>query len=453
MKAVRKLLLIIFIIFILGFTGCSPNTLELNQKSQIKSGKNITIFVATDIHYLSNNLTDNGKAFNEYVASGDGKQQNYIDEIVDAFTNDIKNKKPDILILSGDLTNNGEKNSHEGLAKKLKTIEKAGTKVFVIPGNHDIENPWARQFKGDSQYKTDTVTAQEFSKIYGDFGYNEAVLRDSNSLSYLAEPSKDVWLLMLDTNEYENNETLGFPVANGEIRPQTLQWIKKCSDMARQQHAQIITVMHQNLLKHIDMFTEGYTLDNSSEAVKAFQDYGLDLVLSGHIHIQDIKSDTSGKTPVYEIVTSALSVYPQQYGVIKYSPSNGFDYSTSQVDVESWAKKTGVTDKNLLSFEKYSKNFFADHAYNMSYSHLLNDNNYTDEEKKQMAETMAIVNLKLFSGKETEDVDEIINSPGYKLWKTADQNQSFSMKYIMSVINNKSMDNNKLHIPFASSLK
>lgn len=451
MKINKMFLLTIFIIFVLCLTGCNHNTLVLRRKAQIESGKNITIFVATDIHYLSKKLTDNGKAFNQYVDSGDGKQQNYIDEIVNAFANDIKNKKPDILILSGDLTNNGEKDSHEELAKKLKTIEKTGTQVFVIPGNHDIENPWARQFKGDNQYKADTVTAQDFSKIYGDFGYNEAVSKDSDSLSYLAEPSKNIWLLMLDTNEYENNEALGFPVANGKIRPETLQWIKKCSAMAKEQHAQIITVMHQNLLKHIDMFTDGYTIDNSSEAIKAFQDYGLSLVLSGHIHIQDIKSDTSRNTPIYEIVTSALSVYPQQYGVIKYSPSNGFDYITSKVDVEGWAKETGVTDKNLLNFKEYSKNFFAGHAYNMSYNHLLADENFTDEQKKQMADTMAIVNLNLFSGRENENIDEIINSPGYKLWKTA--NQNFSMNYITSVINNKSMDNNKLHIPFASSLK
>ena len=45
-----------------------------------------------------------------------------------------------MLILSGDLTNNGEKESHIDIAEKLKEIEKNGTAVYVIPGNHEGEN-------------------------------------------------------------------------------------------------------------------------------------------------------------------------------------------------------------------------------------------------------------------------------------------------------------------------
>ena len=157
----------------------------------------------------------------------------YSDDIINAFGADVQEDKPDILIISGDLTTNGEKQSHLTLADKLKNIEKtSGTKVYVIPGNHDIENPWARGFKGDERYKIDTISASDFSKIYKDFGYGEAISRDKDSLSYLAAPSDDVWLLMLDTCEYRLNKKAGIPVTNGEIKDTTLKWIKKCSKMA-----------------------------------------------------------------------------------------------------------------------------------------------------------------------------------------------------------------------------
>lgn len=445
MRIRHGFLITIIIIFSLGFTGCRSDAISRNLTPKLKPGKDITIFVATDIHYLAKNLTDNGEAFNQYVLSGDGKQQNYINEIVDAFANDIKNKKPDILILSGDLTNNGEKDSHEELSKKLMAIEKSGTAVYLIPGNHDIENPWARQFKGDKQYKATTVSAADFSKIYGNFGYNEAVSKDTSSLSYLVEPSKDLWLLMLDTNEYQNNEALGFPMPNGTISSETFQWIKKCSDMARQQHAQVITVMHQNLLKHMDMLTDGYTLDNSSDAIKVFEDCNLNLVLSGHIHVQNIKSDTSGKNLIDEIVTSALSVYPEQYGILKFSPSSGFDYSTARVDVEGYGKEAGIADNNIINFKEYSKNFFMNHAYGTSYNRLLQDDSYTDDQIKDMARTMAMLNVNLFAGTEIISRDEVLNSPGFKLWETA--KPSFSQKYAMNLANNKTVDNTKLHIP------
>ncbi|QHQ62275.1 hypothetical protein Ana3638_17020 [Anaerocolumna sedimenticola] len=94
------------------------------QYSHNTSDKNQTFYVASDIHYLSEKLTDHGVAFEKYISSGDGKQLNYIDNILNAFITDIKKVKPDFLIISGDLTNNGEKESHLDLADKLKTIEK-----------------------------------------------------------------------------------------------------------------------------------------------------------------------------------------------------------------------------------------------------------------------------------------------------------------------------------------
>ena len=113
----------------------------MKVNSKIKAKEKVTFLFASDIHYLAKSLTDKGKAFNTFMDSGDGKQLNYIEEIVDAFIVDIKKKKPDVLIISGDLTTNGEKASHIELAKKLKEIRNSGTLVYVIPGNHDIFKP------------------------------------------------------------------------------------------------------------------------------------------------------------------------------------------------------------------------------------------------------------------------------------------------------------------------
>jgi hypothetical protein len=156
-------------------------------------------------------------------------------------------------------------------------------------------------------------------------------------------------------------------------------------------------------------------LTDNGEALKVFQNCGLNLVLSGHIHVQDIKCNKSSKIPTYDIVTSALSVYPQQYGVIKYIPSSGFDYSTSKVNVENWAKASNINDNNLLNFKKYSKGFFELLAYNNAYNRLSKTDGLSDDNKKLMAKTMVSLNLKQFSGTMNEDMNEILNSRGYKL--------------------------------------
>lgn len=459
MKIKHYTLNIILLILAIVLSGCNNSSIvkvkETSKEPQnisfkYKTGKNLTLFVTNDIHYLSKDLTDNGEAFQAFIKSGDGKQLNYIEEITDAFISEVKEKKPDILIISGDLTNNGEKKSHEELAKKLKKVKDSGTLVYVIPGNHDINNPWARSFKGNEQIVTDFITDVDFSKIYGEFGYNEALSRDKNSLSYLAAPSEDLWLLMLDTAQYKDNEALRWPQTSGQISKETFDWIKTCSDLAKQKGAKLVAVMHHSLIDHSPVIKEGFTLNNSTEALEKFSDYGIPLTLTGHIHIQDISSHaktgtTDNKGLIYDIANGALSVYPQQYGVLKYSPrSLTFDYSTTRVDVEAWAKAAGNKDKNLLDFKNYSEKAFGNKAYDMAYNFLIKDDDYSNEQMKEMCETVRQLNLSYFAGTIKADTERIKNSKGYSLWKASPD--SFLKNYVMSLSKEKSLEGNKLHI-------
>lgn len=442
----RSLIYSLLLTFIISVTGyCS---VKAASHAASKKSNTLTFYVATDIHYLSNRLTDDGKAFDEFVASGDGKQLKYIDQLTNAFVMEIKKKKPDFLIVSGDLTNNGERASHVDLAQKFAEIELSGIKVYVIPGNHDIFNPYARGFKGNNQYETPYISDKDFSNIYRNFGYNTALSRDKASLSYLAAPSNKLWLLMLDTNKYEDNEVLGFPEVGGQLKPDTIEWIKKCSSMAKTKGAQLITVMHHNLIDHYSMLSKDYTIDDNANVLKLFRDNHLYVNLSGHIHIQDIKSSQLGDKTNYDIVTSAMSVYPHHYGVMTYSSDEGLNYSTASVPVEAWAKENKTKDKNLLDFDNYSKAAFKKSAYDKAYNRLIDSKSYTKAQLSQMADTMAEVNLRIFSGTENLEPEEITSSPGYKLWQGATSN--FLQSYILSISNNRTnIDNNKLFIPIS----
>lgn len=130
----------------------------------------------------------------------------YSDKMAEALVYDAEQKKPAFIILSGDLTNNGERSSHQKLTENLKRIEQQGTTVYVIPGNHDLFNPWARSFSGDKQLLTDSITDKDFVKMYADFGYKEAVSRDKESLSYIVKAAPNLWILMIDSSQYLNNK-------------------------------------------------------------------------------------------------------------------------------------------------------------------------------------------------------------------------------------------------------
>lgn len=109
------------------------------------------IMLGTDIHYFSDSLTDGGPCFQEMVEYGDGKVVTYIDQITDAFLDEVVKLRPDALVLSGDLTLNGEKASHKDLAEKLHRVENNGIPVLVIPGNHDINNRQAARYEGEER--------------------------------------------------------------------------------------------------------------------------------------------------------------------------------------------------------------------------------------------------------------------------------------------------------------
>ncbi|KTD87995.1 metallophosphoesterase [Paenibacillus etheri] len=445
------------VLFFLSFalTGCKDtkssnvNAVELDQTEL----KPISFWVATDTHFLDKDLQDGGQAFQTYVTGGDGKMLPYSDEMAEALVYDAEQEKPAFMILSGDLTNNGERSSHQKLSEKLTRIEQQGTSVYVIPGNHDLFNPWARSFSGDKQLLTDSITDKEFVKLYADFGYKEAVARDKESLSYIVKAAPNLWILMIDSSQYLNNQKYGFPQTDGRIAPSTLSWMDESVKLAAKEHASVITVMHHNLLSHTSMSVSGFKLNNSQEAIKSLRKNGLNLVLSGHIHMQDIQVDpadanqdiaSSEQMPIYDIATSAMAVNPHQYGAMIFDPvSRSVNYKTASLNVEGWAEANQITDHNLINFKSYAEETFAANSYDKAMNRL-KESPLTESEKESMAKVMSRLNVRYFAGTASTFAKDIKALPGYKLWEK--QQDGFLGGYVQSMAEEKTFSNVDLEV-------
>ncbi|WP_182200817.1 metallophosphoesterase [Paraliobacillus salinarum] len=413
------------------------------SSSYITKEKDLSLFVTTDWHYLADSLTDNGRAFQKYLESGDGKQLQDMNAILDTFAFEVNQMKPDAVIISGDLTNNGEKASHEAIAKRLASLENNGTNVYVIPGNHDINNPWARKFSGSEQIKVDSIKASDFSSIYHEFGYKKAISKDPISLSYLTAPSENVWLLMLDTNHYKNNKNTGVPELNGSLSTQTIEWVKACYNYAEKNNAQVIPVMHHNLAEHNQAFHDGYTLDNKEQATELFHQYATPIVLSGHIHAQNIHKTKD----IYDIATSGLSVYPQQYGVVNYHATRqNLTYETKRLDIESWAKKNDKKEKKLLAFDSYSASYFSKFAYHLAYNSL-KETSLSLKQKEELANRMIVMNQRFFSGTEYLNQSDLELDQEEKEWEKI--KDTFLHRYMKSIKTDNNQLDNKLFIDFS----
>ena len=224
--------------------------------------------IASDLHYQSPLMTDFGEAFQNFVRNDDGKVVEYVDSITDAFLAETAEKQPDALILSGDLTQNGEKVNHEELAKKLRLLESQGVPVVVIPGNHDINHPSAASFEGTEKKKADNINAEEFYSIYREFGYDEAMDRDENSLSYIYQADERYWLMMLDSCQYDPENKIG-----GRIRKETLLWMEKWLERAREEQVMVIPIAHHNLLKESTLYPEDCTLENAVQVIDLLEQF------------------------------------------------------------------------------------------------------------------------------------------------------------------------------------
>lgn len=328
--------------------------------------------IASDLHYQSPLMTDFGEAFQNFVRNDDGKVVEYVDSITDAFLAETAGKQPDALILSGDLTQNGEKVNHEELAKKLRLLESQGVPVVVIPGNHDINHPSAASFEGTEKKKADNINAEEFYSIYREFGYDEAMDRDENSLSYIYQADERYWLMMLDSCQYDPENKI-----RGRIRKETLLWMEKWLERAREEQVMVIPVAHHNLLKESTLYPEDCTLENAVQVIDLLEQYGLPVYISGHLHLQRVKKHGNGGPSqaeesygIYEIVSDSMVIPPCQYGELRWQEDGSVQYETCPVDVAGWAASQGITDENLLNFPQYSGDFLIETVQNQVYGAL-----------------------------------------------------------------------------------
>ena len=397
----------------------------------------------TDIHYLAESLTDQGDMFQAMVEHGDGKLTNYVWEITDAALEEIKLLSPDVLIISGDLSLQGEKKSHEELAKKLDEVEKAGITVLVILGNHDINNPSASVYSGGDRYPAEPTTPEDFERIYKEFGYSEASSRDANSLSYTYDLGPSMRLLMLDTCQYEPKN-----LVEGRIKAETLVWMDEQLKKAQEDGMQILPIAHHNLLAQSRMYTTQCAMDNNGEVIDLLQKYKIPLFLSGHLHVQRIrkhKAEPGVADDAYgiqEIITDAMSIPPCQYGVLQWKEDGSMEYSTESVDVSVWAKRTEQENTDLLDFvgwsEHYIQKLIADQIGGVVH-------NVGSDVKRSMAVTYADVYIDYYAGRNI-DAKGVRTSQGYTWWER-NLPDSYLLKELNSMINDSDRDNNYLLLP------
>ncbi len=370
----------------------------------------VTLLVANDLHYLSPALLGDGGFFSTPHSYFDGKPVHHSAAITDAFLHQVTQQRPQALILAGDLTLNGARESHRELAEKLQAVKDAGVDVLVIPGNHDVDRA-AVDYSGAEPQEAPHLTSPEFVALYEPLLPDDLISRDETSFSCIYPAGEKLWILMLDTN------TNG----QGFVKDSTLTWLETQLKAARRQGVKVVSVTHQNLYAHSELLSFGYVLYNADKLLELYDKYHVQCNLSGHIHIQSIKNE-----PVPEIVTAALTITGNRYGLVTCSGSR-LTYTARSVDVAGYAQTAELTDPDLLSFSDYGTWYFEEVARNQA-RETLADQGLTAEQVERMAETYAVINSAYFRG---DPIDPALFAEGIGLWQ---QHSGFIATYIDSML-------------------
>ena len=319
-------------------TLCSP---ALAARDDADKGIDLKIAVMSDTHYLSPHMIKDTSDYTDALNS-DRKLLTESSEINLKLLDAVREDKPDILLISGDLTKDGELEGHKEFSARLQQVQKdvPGMKVYVINGNHDIRNENAKNFNTpDGKAVPATRTQPEdFASVY-DFVYSDSSIvarytppqgKESGQLSYVAEPCKGVTLIALDTCCYSADNTSDKEAEHetrGEMSPELVAWATEQIKAAKAKGNHVIGLSHHGFVPHFSMepdILKMYLIKDYGTIAAQLADAGLEMIFTGHMHANDIAVMTtkSGNT-LYDVETGSNLTYPSPMRFVQLREVSG----------------------------------------------------------------------------------------------------------------------------------
>jgi len=243
----------------------------------------------------------------------------------------------DFLLIPGDLTQHGEPENHTWLQQRLSQLP---FPTYVIPGNHDIP-----VLKANEQ----SIGFTDFPSYYTKFGY-----QDPTQLYYHCQLLPGVRLISLNSNSFDDQ---GNQI--GRLDGQQLKWLKdELSAMSSDSGELVLVMIHHNIVEHLPNqsshpMANRYMLENAGEMLDILQQYGVKLVFTGHLHVQDVACAQG----IYDITTGSLVSYPHPYRILEFERDNNGRESLNIVShrVES------VPD--FPNLQKFSRQWMGDRSF------------------------------------------------------------------------------------------
>ena len=310
------------------------------------SFKPLTITVLSDVHHYSIKSGTGGKAYD----AANAKSQKLLSESGDVlratFDKIASDKSNDIVLVSGDITNNGELTAHEEIIEMFNDLKAKGKRVYVITATHDFrDNGVTDAYDGDNKITTPTATRAMLYDMYRSFGPDEAIAVHRDSMSYVVQLCEGYRLFALNDDRNLSGKS-GFS-------DECFEWITNQAEDARKNNQVIIAMTHHPLIAPspiYELIGKGDMLGDYDKRLYQLADIGVQFIFTGHTHIHDISFDQSErKNTIYDICTASPVGYPGAYRKVTFEPDKNFvDVTTEFVPAPDSIKKSGRDIKDVF---------------------------------------------------------------------------------------------------------
>jgi 3',5'-cyclic AMP phosphodiesterase CpdA len=156
--------------------------------------------------------------------------------------NEVNKLKPDVVVITGDLTNEGLIKEYQECKKLISKLQVK--KIITISGNHDYRNTGYLHFKKYFPFES------------------------------INELSKDVVLVTIGTARPDRNE--------GEVGYRQNLWLERT--MTKLKDKVKILAMHHHLISIPDTGADRLTITDAGDVLRTIVSTQVDLVLCGHKH-------------------------------------------------------------------------------------------------------------------------------------------------------------------------
>ena len=303
------------------------------------------LYVMTDIHLFSkrNWLADPYK----WERKSSQLQMRESEDIIrEAFDIILKDPDTNTVLITGDLTDNGEINSHEDLLKILEEYTAKGLRILLTTSTHDFAELNKTKFskpdenKGLSygydenyEYKRFIPCAkrEDLRVWYAPYSLDNAISVHHESMSYACDLDEKHRLIAINDDYIANDKN-----NQRGLYKEQLDWILCEAKKAKEEGKTIVCFTHHPILVPSPIYkligARDVIADNVNLA-NLLADSGINFIFTGHSHIHDIEYNKSENgNLIYDISTGALVGSPPLMRKVNFLEDGSLDVKTIKLE-------------------------------------------------------------------------------------------------------------------------